>query len=147
MKTIISTNPGKGYEKLGEVTASTEEEIISAVKLANKATLTWSKLSLEERKSHLLRLYKAFENQSEKIQQTVSNEVGKTLKDAKFRFEKGMELFSWYLENSNKALLPEKTHEDKSSIHKIYYEPYGVTAVIAPWNLSLIHISEPTRPY
>ncbi len=134
MKTIISTNPGKGYEKLGEVTASTEEEISNAVKLAKKATLTWSKLSLEERKNHLLRLYKAFENQSEKIQQTVSNEVGKTLKDAKFRFEKGMELFSWYLENSNKALLPEKTHEDKSSIHKIYYEPYGVTAVIAPWN-------------
>ena len=37
-------------------------------------------------------------------------------------------------------------HFDNKSNNHIYYEPIGVCGLITPWNLSLIHISEPTRP-
>jgi len=40
----------------------------------------------------------------------------------------------WYIDNVESILADEITHEDDNSIHKIVYEPYGVAAVISPWN-------------
>ncbi len=38
---IISTNPAKNYEKLGEVEISTDEEIKLKVDAANKIKIKW----------------------------------------------------------------------------------------------------------
>lgn len=46
----------------------------------------------------------------------------------------GLGYFKWYLNNAEKYLSPEITHEDSKSVHTVYYEPTGVAAVISPWN-------------
>jgi len=46
----------------------------------------------------------------------------------------GLSYFEWYLKNAEKLLSPDVTFEDKNEIHKVYFEPYGVAAVIQPWN-------------
>jgi acyl-CoA reductase-like NAD-dependent aldehyde dehydrogenase len=38
------------------------------------------------------------------------------------------------MNNAESALKEEITYEDNESLHKIVYEPFGVTAVITPWN-------------
>jgi len=46
----------------------------------------------------------------------------------------GLSYFEWYLKNAEKLLSPDVTFEDKNEIHKVYFEPHGVAAVIQPWN-------------
>ena len=40
----------------------------------------------------------------------------------------------WNLDNAAVCLAPEVTFENAEEIHKVFYEPLGVAAVIAPWN-------------
>jgi acyl-CoA reductase-like NAD-dependent aldehyde dehydrogenase len=40
----------------------------------------------------------------------------------------------WNLDNADKCLAPEVTFENEEEIHKVFYEPLGVGAVITPWN-------------
>jgi hypothetical protein len=41
----------------------------------------------------------------------------------------------WTLDNAAVCLAPEGTFEDDAEeIHKVFYEPLGVSAVITPWN-------------
>ena len=58
--------------------------------------------------------------------------MGKPITEAKL--DGFLEEFEWFLDNSEKAFVDEITHEDEKSIHRIVYEPYGVAAVITPWN-------------
>jgi acyl-CoA reductase-like NAD-dependent aldehyde dehydrogenase len=41
MAKIVSTNPSKNYEVIGEVEVSSEQEIIDKVKKAREATEVW----------------------------------------------------------------------------------------------------------
>ena len=43
---LVSTNPARGYEVVGSVDVSTDEEIRSKVSLANKAELAWKELGM-----------------------------------------------------------------------------------------------------
>ncbi|MEZ4754207.1 MAG: aldehyde dehydrogenase family protein [Bdellovibrionota bacterium] len=134
MKKIISTNPGKGYEVIGEVIASTRDEIVTAVAQAKAAEENWHLIGQAARNKYISKLCSLFEANADRIQEMSSMEVGKTRADAKFRFEGGISLIRWLIENSEQILKPEITHEDANSLHKIYYEPYGTVAVITPWN-------------
>ena len=50
MTNLISTNPARGYEEVGTVRLSTEEEIKKAVSDAKGAFPLWRVLSLQERR-------------------------------------------------------------------------------------------------
>ena len=49
MKTLISTNPGKNYQNIGEVRISTLKEIKNKVAKANSAKLMWKELGVRRR--------------------------------------------------------------------------------------------------
>jgi len=46
MKILTSTNPSKGYEKIGEVEVSTPEEIVAKVAVAHMAKEGWRALGV-----------------------------------------------------------------------------------------------------
>lgn len=46
---IVSTNPGRSYEVIGEVEAASEAEVVAAVARARKAQPEWAQLTIEER--------------------------------------------------------------------------------------------------
>ena len=48
-QTIVSTNPSRGYEVIGDVEVSSPEEVQSKVQAAREAFSSWSQLSVEER--------------------------------------------------------------------------------------------------
>jgi len=49
MPKLISTNPAKGYEEIGSVNITTNEEIIEIVAKANTAKKTWKETPLDIR--------------------------------------------------------------------------------------------------
>ena len=132
MKKLISTNPAKNYEVIGQVDVSTDEEIKEKVELANKAKLAWKELGVKKRIEFLKPILGEFEKRKSELSLLITKEMGKPITEAKL--DGFFEEFEWFMDNGEKALADEITHEDEKSIHKITYEPYGVAAVITPWN-------------
>lgn len=134
MKKLISTNPAKDYEVIGEVAISTDEEIVEKVAEANQAKTIWKEISLKERIEFLKPIYEEFKAREDEIARLTTKETGKALTESKASTSGQLGKMKWFLDNAESALADEITHEDDKSIHKIVYEPIGVAAVITPWN-------------
>jgi len=136
---IISTNPAKNYEVIGEVEASTPEDVHQKVENAQQARKPWKDMGLEKRLEYLWKIYKKFEEQKEEIARLVTKEIGMPVSlRGMFDIDAGFDFFKWYLENAQKSLSPEVSYEDETSLNTVYYEPTGVAAVICPWNFPFL---------
>ncbi len=131
---LISTNPARNYEAIGEVEISTDQEIKEKVDLAHKAKTPWKELGIKKRIKLLKPIYTEFQNRSDEIAKLISLEIGKPIMGSLAEVNSGLKKFKWFMDNGEQALKDEITHEDDNSVHKIIYEPFGLTAVITPWN-------------
>ncbi len=132
MNKLISTNPAKNYEVIGEVDVSTDKEIQEKVELANEAKLAWKEVGIKKRIEFLRPICEEFKKRKGELSLLITKEMGKPITEA--NIDGFLEEFDWFLDNGEKSLSDEITHEDEKSIHKIVHEPYGVAAVITPWN-------------
>jgi len=134
---LKSTNPAKNYGLVGEVEIATDKDIRAAVKKATKAKNSWAATSPEERVK-ILRRFKdlVFENRKG-LATLITAEMGKPLKEAndEINFDKGY--LEYYLSEGPKILKGKTVFEDEQSIGRVVFEPYGVAAVITPWNFPL----------
>jgi len=131
---LISTNPAKNYEVIGEVTVSTEQEIKEKVVRAKKAKDVWKKLGIEKRIKILRPLFDEFQKRKKEIALLITREIGKPIAEniGDLNWDKGY--FQDFLDNGGKYLHDEVTHQSPGATHTITFEPIGVTAVIVPWN-------------
>lgn len=137
MAKLVSTNPAMDYEKIGEVDISTSAEIKQKVLLANNARLEWKELGIKKRIQLLRPVYEEFRKRAKEFAPLITKEMGKPISQSRNEVEGSLEDFEWFLNNGENALKDEITHEDKDSLHRIVYEPYGTAAVITPWNYPL----------
>src|SRR3989344_6318157 len=134
MEKLFSTNPAKNYEVIGLVNISTLSEIKQKVTAANEAKVIWKKLGVKKR-IHLLKpIYDEFIKRKKEIALLTAKEIGTPVKSILEDLDWDQDYFKWFLENGEKYLSYEITYKDDKQIHKIVYEPIGVTAVIVPWN-------------
>jgi succinate-semialdehyde dehydrogenase/glutarate-semialdehyde dehydrogenase len=134
MDKLISTNPAKNYEVVGEVDISTETEIEEKVRLAKEAKSEWKELGIKKRIEFLRPIYDEFKSRKNELVSLVTKEMGKPIAEGDDIINDFFADFEWFLNNGEKALGNEITHKDDKSVHKIVREPYGVAAVITPWN-------------
>ncbi len=137
MVKLISTNPAKNYEMIGEVDVSAAAEIEEKVRFANKAKLKWKALGVKKRIELLKPICEEFLKRKADFARLITAEVGKPISQSRSEVDCSVEDFEWFLDNGGKALEDEITHKDKASLHRIVYEPYGTAAVITPWNFPL----------
>ena len=134
MKKLISTNPAKNYQVIGSVSISTPEEIKQKVEEANRVKTVWKELGVAKRIKMLGPLYNEFLKRKKEIALLTTKEIGTPIKSVLEDLDWDQNYFRWFLENGEKYLSDEITYKDDKQIHKIVYEPIGVTAVIVPWN-------------
>jgi len=134
MAKLISTNPSKNFEVLGEVDVSTESEIIQKVADSKEEQKRWAKLTLDERISYLNNVYDVFTSKIEGLAQLVSKEMWMPIKLSRFEIESGLNYFKWNLDNAKKYLSPKVTFENETEIHKIHFEAKWVIWIMIPWN-------------
>lgn len=134
MSKLISTNPAKDYEKLGEVNISTMTEIKKKVAQANNIKSKWKDLGVKKRIKLLQPICDEFVRRKEELAILIMEETGKPIQQTIREAQWYTEGFQWFLDNVETSLKDEITYRDSSSIHKIIYEPLGVAAVITPWN-------------
>lgn len=133
MGKLISTNPANS-EVVGEIEVSTDDEIKQNVAAANKARLGWKELGIDARVKLLRPILDDFKNRKDEIAELITKETGKPLSQAIDETTEAFNDFGWYLDNVSKALAVEVTHKDERSTNRVIYEPFGVAAVITPWN-------------
>lgn len=135
MKKIISTNPAKNYEIIGELNATPLKEIKNKVDKANSAKKSWGNLGIAKRLIYIKKIYQEFRLRQADIVKLITKEVGTPITECNDEVNWDWGYFNWFIENAKKAIAPEISFEDENSIHKIFYEPTGSVAVITPWNL------------
>jgi succinate-semialdehyde dehydrogenase/glutarate-semialdehyde dehydrogenase len=133
---ITSINPSTG-EILGQVGISTNEEIINKVNLAQKAKKQWKELEIEGRKPYLAKIIDLISINKEELAVLQSKEMGMPISDAKIDVADAIRYSQSYLDHASEYLSPQTTFEDDKSVHQVFYEPYGVAAVITPWNFPI----------
>lgn len=136
---LVSTNPSKNYESLGEVPFSTLEEVQKKVAEAHEAKTIWRDLGLEGRISLLRIILNHFDQDKEELAQLLSKEMGKPIKEARDEIDYGLKYFRSYLDHAKTDLRSETTFEDGTEIHQVHREPYGVAAVIVAWNYPFVN--------
>lgn len=131
-KGIEVLNPATG-EQIGYIPAGTAEDADAAVTAARKAKDGWSRTPAEERAGLVKAAARKMRERAEELAQIVTLENGKPLDDALGGVEAGIETLEQYAE-----LGP--VHRGKSlnggymASDMVVYEPYGVAAVVVPWN-------------
>lgn len=142
MKVLESTNPSKGYSKLGQVNVSTEDDVVNAVSKARQAFPEWSSLGVSGRCKFFKSLIDVCKKRSDEIAQIITDEMGKPIGDSKSEVADTIESLEWMIENAQSILSPTIIREDKDSMIEQINEPYGVVAAIAAWNFPFGNFKE-----
>ena len=130
---IVSTNPSDG-SVLGQVPVSTKAEVNSAVSAARTAFPAWRDTGIAERAAHLQRLLAIFKDRRADIEIATTREMGQPIAQARSSNDWAFKHFQWYLDNAARVLQPTTTYQDEKQLHLQVREPFGVNAVISPWN-------------
>lgn len=133
-KRLVSTNPADNYSVVGEVTISDSIEIFKKVRDAQQVKPIWKELGIKNRVALLKSICDEFASRQEELSKLITKEVGKPIRFSQNEAKGYVEEFRWFMDHVESAIEDEVTFEDKNSIHKIVYEPFGVAAVITPWN-------------
>lgn len=145
LKTIHVMNPATG-EPIASVPHGGANEAILAVDAAYEAFREWSGLSAYERSSLLGKWHKLIEMHMEDLAQTMTEEQGKPLAEAKGEITYANGFISWYAEEAKRIYgetIPSSHTRKRIFIHK---QPVGVTAVITPWNFPAAMITRKVGP-
>lgn len=131
---IRSLNPARNYEEIGAVPMSSPEEVAQKVAAARAALPHWRKMGVTERLKPLTKLRDQFVTHKQKLAELMTREMGMPITQTLFTIDRAVLYMNWSLENAERVLTPEITHEDAHEIHEIHFEPHGVAACISPWN-------------
>lgn len=144
---LISTNPAKGYKKVGRVAISTEEEVVKAVKRAKAALPAWRALSTKKRGEYFKKFLVLFRKHTEEIARLQTSEMGKPITQSRTECNGRGATLELNIARSIKVLEPQILDVYDTHQTELHFEPYGVAAIIAPWNYPtsqfLIGIGQP----
>ena len=125
-------NPATGA-RIGLIPAGTPEDAAAAVAAARKASKAWARLPPAERAGYVKAAARKMRERAEELARVVTHENGKPLDDALGGVEAGIGTLEQYAE-----LGPLHRGRSLQGNHEAYdamvHEPYGVAAVIVPWN-------------
>lgn len=132
--TLISTNPAKGYEVLGEVEISTEAEIRGKVEWARTVQKSWYAMGLDKRIQAMRAFHAHLEKHKDEFLKRQSTEMGMPLGLSTSILDGFLADMTWNIDHAKEYLATKTLHEDDNEITELVREPYGVLACIAAWN-------------
>lgn len=128
----VSVNPTTG-ETLSSLPWASEQQVDSAIALAERGYRQWRKVSVAQRATALRNVGAAMRARSEALAQMISLEMGKPIAQARGEVAKSANLCDWYAEHGPAMLNTEATLvEDNKAV--IEYRPMGAILAIMPWN-------------
>jgi 1-pyrroline-5-carboxylate dehydrogenase len=141
-RTIPRHNPADDRELLGEFAAATAADAEDAIQAAQRAFPAWSQFPVAERLRLLRRVGQLIEERVYDIAAALTLEVGKTRMEALGETQETADFFYAYCDDfeRNEAFvraLPNDPLSSHVSRNRSVLKPYGVWAVITPFNFPL----------
>ncbi|MCR1576284.1 MAG: succinate-semialdehyde dehydrogenase [Klebsiella aerogenes] len=128
----VSVNPTTG-EVVSSLPWSTEQQVDSAIALAQQGFRQWRQVALADRAAALRKVGSAMRARGEELAQMISLEMGKPIAQARGEVSKSANLCDWYAEHGPAMLATEATQvEDNKAV--IEYRPLGPILAVMPWN-------------
>jgi acyl-CoA reductase-like NAD-dependent aldehyde dehydrogenase len=128
-------NPATGKE-FGRVPVTEPGEVERAMCDARRNSSAWSGKTVHERVRILRRLQIAVVDLVDEISEVISKDTGKSRQDAMIEVYLTLDLLHAYLKHAPRWLRTRRVPRSPYFLKKSYYvqKPYGVVAVISPWN-------------
>lgn len=136
-KELISYNPATQNEQVGVVAMSSKDDVVKAVQKARAAFPAWKALSISERAEYFKKFQKAYEPKVQALAEMVSREMGKPITQSLREAQSTLEDIPAYFKIAEKQLAPDMVDETDTQKNIVYFEPYGVAALIMPWNFPI----------
>lgn len=133
---IKSVNP-HDQSIVGELEASSQQDIKDTVKRAKEAFNSWRDLSVEKRVSFVKRFRDKVAENQEKIAKLTTLEMGKPIQQSLDDVGSELGFLDYYIRNAPQHLADKTVYKRGKENFRITYEPYGVCVCIAPWNFPL----------
>ena len=131
----VSVNPSTG-EMISSLPWATEQQVDSAIALAEQGYRQWRTISVAQRADALRRVGSALRLRGEEMAQMISREMGKPIVQARGEVAKSANLCDWYAEHGPAMLTTEATMVENDNA-VIEYRPLGTILAIMPWNFPL----------
>lgn len=133
---IESFNPAT-KEILGSVEITPCEEICAIIEKCRVAFSTWAAFSYRERGDRLKKLASILEREQNALAALMTKEMGRPLSESLPEVTKSIRFIRSFADHAEKMLSDHVISEVVGKDVKIISEPYGVVALIKPWNMSL----------
>ncbi|MFE1625248.1 aldehyde dehydrogenase family protein [Brevibacillus reuszeri] len=134
---FASTNPAQTAEVLGYFQKSDGADARVAIEAAASAFDKWSKTPAPLRGEFLFSLIQLLEKHKEELAETITREVGKTLREARGEVNKTITSMKQLTGEATRLTGQTVPSFDERVIGYTVREPIGVFAIIAPWNFPL----------
>lgn len=135
---LESVNPAT-LEPLGSVTRTPPDAVVAVVDEARRAQAAWSAVPLRERGRLLQRVRRVLIDEMDELAAVIAAETGKPLAEAyATELVVAADTAAWLARCAERVLRPERSRLRQLHLRqkraRVVYEPYGVIAVISPWN-------------
>ncbi len=131
-------NPASGVQ-FGEVPMTTPEGVKQAVEEMRKAFPIWSGKSVKERVDILRKFQQLLIDERDEITNVLNQDCGKSRQDGLIELFVTVDMLAQYRWSAAKWLKKKRVSSGLYLFKQCFveYRPYGVTAVISPWNYPL----------
>lgn len=134
-KTAIS--PANGEQVLGVVHSATEEDVIEAINIAEKACHTWGRTSPAERADILERAADIIQREMPALMTILCREGGKCTLDAIGEVRETIDFCRFYAMRAREDLATVTLPGPTGELNTVTLHPRGIVGCISPWNFSL----------
>ncbi|RPD93372.1 NAD-dependent succinate-semialdehyde dehydrogenase [Aureibaculum marinum] len=133
-------------EVIAQVAKAGRVDAEKALRTSLKGFKFWSKLSLEERTSWMLKLRDAILEKEYELRTAMVHEMGKTYAGSLEDIQRLTEALEWY-PNAMKNLREEQIPDyDNTHTHKMISKPAGVVVAYLAWNFPLLNVGYKIGP-
>jgi succinate-semialdehyde dehydrogenase / glutarate-semialdehyde dehydrogenase len=133
-------------EVIARVAKAGKEDAEKALKSSQKGFKYWSKLSLEERTTWMLKLRDAILEKEHELRTAMVHEMGKTYAGSLEDIQRLTEALEWYpnaMKNMREEQIPDY---DNTYSHKMISKPAGVAVAYLAWNFPLLNVGYKIGP-
>jgi len=131
---IVSKNPARPSQVIGVHQRAAAAHVPSAMKAAQTAFLTWSKVPVEERAALLFRAAALIRERSFEFCAWLTLEVGKNWGEADADVGETIDFLEFYGREALRLAEAKTPIQFPGERNQLRYIPLGVGAVIPPWN-------------
>lgn len=127
-------NPARLSETVAQVSYATAAQAARAVAAAHAAFPAWRDRPVQERAAMLGKAAQLMRDRRDELAAVMLLEVGKTPREADGDVCEAIDFCEYYAREAVKLMGTQKLNSPAGEANVFFYEPRGVTAVIAPWN-------------